>query len=56
MVANPTKFKKWFNVDVQENTEVTAIDRSVSCKATLVHGMFLSAAAAAHVTGKGHRK
>jgi hypothetical protein len=29
LVATPAKFKKWFNVDVLENTEVTSIDRQV---------------------------
>lgn len=29
LVANAAKFKKWFNVDVLENTEVTNIDRQV---------------------------
>ncbi|WIA16691.1 hypothetical protein OEZ85_013349 [Tetradesmus obliquus] len=27
LVATPAKFKKWFNVDVQDNTEVISIDR-----------------------------
>lgn len=29
LVATPAKFKKWFNVDVQDNTEVISIDRKV---------------------------
>lgn len=29
LVATPAKFKKWFNVDVLENTEVTSIDTQV---------------------------
>lgn len=29
LVATPAKFKKWFNVDVHESTEVTNIDRQV---------------------------
>jgi hypothetical protein len=29
LVATPAKFKKWFNVDVLENTEVTSINRQV---------------------------
>lgn len=29
LVATPAKFKKWFNVDVHESTEVNSIDRQV---------------------------
>jgi hypothetical protein len=29
LVATPAKFKKWFNVDVLDNTEVISIDRQV---------------------------
>jgi hypothetical protein len=46
LVATPAKFKKWFNVDVLENTEVTSIDRKVGSSSSS-YALLMTAARAA---------